>query len=295
MNDEGAAAAPPHRHTVATQDDQQSVARWALSYAQLGWSVVPAAIASKRALVPWKPWQQTPADLDQVRAWWHRWPRANVAVITGRVSNLVVLDLDTRHDGWASLAKLEATYGAVPDAATVETPSGGLHLYLRHPGGRVANSAGRLGDGLDTRGDGGLALAPPSRRYGGAYAWAVGGPETIPAMPEWLHELVRRRFTPPPPPARPAILGGTPRELARFQGLLDHLAAARAPVGRGKNKIPGDRNARLFWCACRLAELLAEGAPPGWAELLVQAGVAVDLDEREARATVASGLGQAFR
>lgn len=42
------------------------------------------------------------------------------------------------------------------------TGSGGTHHYFRHPGGKVGNSAGTLGEGLDIRGDGGYVVAPPS-------------------------------------------------------------------------------------------------------------------------------------
>jgi hypothetical protein len=50
------------------------------------------------------------------------------------------------------------------------------------------------------------------------------------------------------------------------------------------------RNNRLFWCACRLRELLAEGAPPAWIELLVEAGIATGLGEAEVRKTIKSAL-----
>jgi hypothetical protein len=152
----------------------------ALAYCAAGWSVVPARVTGKRALVTWKPWQQTAPDPTQLRIWWRRWPRANLAVITGRVSGVVVIDVDPRHGGLDSLAELEATSGRSPRAAVVETPSGGTHLYLAHPGWRVPNSQGRLGPGLDVRGDGGLALLPPSCRHGDAYRWEVGGPDTVP-------------------------------------------------------------------------------------------------------------------
>ena len=34
-----------------------------------------------------------------VEAWWRRWPDANVGVVTGRVSGIVVLDVDPRSGG----------------------------------------------------------------------------------------------------------------------------------------------------------------------------------------------------
>jgi Bifunctional DNA primase/polymerase, N-terminal len=259
----------------------------ALAYCEAGWSVIPARATGKRALVPWKCWQQTAPDPTQLAIWWRRWPRANVAVITGWVSGVIVVDVDPAHGGFDTLAALEAAHGRLPHAAVVETPSGGRHLYLAHPGGRIPNSAGQLGPGLDVRGDGGLALLPPSRRHGAAYRWVgLGGPATVPAMPAAWVELLR----PPVPPERStpqrgARPSGHPRDLARMHGLLDQLA--QAPQG--------ERNNRLHWCACRLRELLDQGAPQAWVELLVRAGVAAGLGEQECRRTVASGLKAAPR
>ena len=36
-----------------------------------------------------------PAGPEQVRRWWRRWPEANVGVVTGAVSGLVVLSIDS--------------------------------------------------------------------------------------------------------------------------------------------------------------------------------------------------------
>src|SRR2546426_3381136 len=53
------------------------------------------------------------------------------------------------------------------------TGGGGLHFYFRWPGFAVSNSAGKLGGGLDVRGNGGQVVAPGSRHKSGAiYAWA---------------------------------------------------------------------------------------------------------------------------
>lgn len=163
----------------------------ALAYCAAGWSVIPCRVTGKRSLVRWKLWQQTAPDPEQLVIWWRRWPRANLAAITGRVSGVVVVDVDPRHGGDHALAELERQHGDLPWLAVVETPSGGWHVYLRHPGGRVANSVGRIGVGVDVRGDGGIALLPPSRRLDGAYRWAVGGPATVPELPAAWVELVR--------------------------------------------------------------------------------------------------------
>ena len=54
----------------------------------------------------------------------------------------------------------------------------------------IRNSAGRLGDGLDIRGDGGYTILPPSiHPTGKTYDWSVDGyPGEVPLAnaPEWL-------------------------------------------------------------------------------------------------------------
>jgi hypothetical protein len=259
----------------------------ALVYCRHGWSAVPVAVTGKWALVRWRVWQQARPDPDQLATWWQRWPAANVGVITGPVSGLVVLDVDPPHGGGAALAKLEATHGDLPRSAVVETPSGGWHVYLQWPGFKVANSAGRLGPGLDVRGQGGLVLAPPSRRSLGAYRWAAGGPATVPAIPAAWRELLRPRQSKPAPAAGPALLLDEGRDAARLAGLLRALQCA--PEGQHNNVV--------YWAACRLREMLNQGAPESWVEVLIEAGIRIGTVQdaswrRAVRATVASALGR---
>jgi hypothetical protein len=142
---------------------------------------------------------------------------------------------------------------------------------------------------LDVRGDGGLVLLPPSRRADGTYFWTAGGPATMPPVPAAWVELLRPAprqavacTRTAPGAARPP--GGS-LDAARLAGLLRTLQ--RTPEGR--------RNGMLFWCGCRLAEMLDQGAPEAWVEVLVRAGVATGLGEHEARGTVQSGLRTAVR
>jgi hypothetical protein len=115
-------------------------------------------------------------DPDQIRRWWQGYPHWNVGIATGKASGIIVVDVDPRHGGDDTLAVSEAKYSKLPDAPTVLTGGGGLHIYFRYPDGvaRVANSAGALGLGLDIRGDGGYVIAPPSiHESGNAYCWEI--------------------------------------------------------------------------------------------------------------------------
>jgi hypothetical protein len=132
---------------------------------------------------------------DTIKQWWRSMPYANIGLVTGAVSGVIVLDVDVRHGGDLSLSKLEQQHGALPVTWRFLTGGGGEHILFRHPGGNVPNSAGKLGSGLDVRGDGGYIVAPPSRHISGNY-YAVSeqhAPSTVPlaAAPPWLIELVQ--------------------------------------------------------------------------------------------------------
>jgi Bifunctional DNA primase/polymerase, N-terminal len=259
--------------------DGMTALEWALAYERHGLSVAPAPVVGKRALVRWRPWQQTRPDPDQLRIWWRRWPKANVAIICGRISDLVVVDIDPAHGGLGTLAAMEIDHQLLDRSATVLTPSGGRHYWFRHPGGRLSNSnkaiRDRYGAGVDIRGDGGLVLAPPSVRLTGAYRWRVGGPATIPPIPGWLVELLRPR----PAERRRVETHGAPTT-GRLAGLERQV----------RNATEGNRNQMLYWAGCRLREM---GAPKDWAEALEQAAVDAGLSRSEASGTLTSALGRA--
>ena len=99
-------------------------------------------------------------DLAQITAWWCGNPSYNVAVATGPVSKVFVLDVDGP-DAEASLRKLEAQHGALPETVESITPRG-RHIFFRCENGVVRNSAGAIAPGLDIRGDGGYVVLPPS-------------------------------------------------------------------------------------------------------------------------------------
>jgi hypothetical protein len=163
----------------------------ALAYAARGWPVVPIEARGKRPLVAWLDLQSRVASPEEIDAWYRRWPDANVGIVTGITAGLVVLDVDARHAGTASLAALESERGALPRTVEATTGGGGRHFYFAHPGGRVPNRVA-LEPGIDLRGDGGCVVAPPSvHPSGNRYAWASDrGPGETPLapLPSWLRQ-----------------------------------------------------------------------------------------------------------
>lgn len=142
------------------------------------WSVIPLHPQKKKAMVKWRPFARRLPTEDEVRDWWERYPKANVGVVTGAVSGIVVVDIDPDKGGDA-----EAWQQANPTALTSQTGRGGMHFYYLYPPNVpvVRNSAGKIAPGVDVRGDGGYVAAPPSKHpNGNNYAWIENGRPAAP-------------------------------------------------------------------------------------------------------------------
>lgn len=107
-------------------------------------------------------------DLDKIAEWWNRWPDANVAIATGEISGIVVVDVDGPEG-----ERSAAMYGLSPDGTMSVRTGNGFHLYYRYPDFPVKNSVRKIAPGLDIRGDGGYVVAPPSvHQSGRVYEWS---------------------------------------------------------------------------------------------------------------------------
>jgi hypothetical protein len=180
----------------------------ALALAARGWHVFPCLAGNKRPLTL-HGFQDATTDETMLRSWWAGWPDANVAVRTGAASNLLVLDVDGEQ-GRSSLTDLEATHGELSATLVCETPRG-RHHYFAHSGGHIQNTAGKLGAGLDTRGDGGYVVVPPSTHSGKTYRWLCDLDTTPLAQPPaWLLDLLSD--TPRAPKQDTALSAGDPNE-----------------------------------------------------------------------------------
>lgn len=138
-------------------------------------------------------------DTALIQRWWKRWPTANIAIVTGATSGVVVLDEDSYKGGDASRHDLEQTYTPLPETIQQLTGGGGMQFFFAHPGTHVKNSVRHLGPGLDMRGDGGYVIAPPSLHASGKrYAWELShDPEdtALAPFPDWLMALCQESAT----------------------------------------------------------------------------------------------------
>jgi hypothetical protein len=223
------------------------IADWAIAYVErIGWPVFPAhsirsdgrcscmyAACHSPGKHPRTPQGVCDAtlDVDQIIAWWRRWPTANIGLAGGR---WWALDVDGI-DGENQLAALLAARGPLPECPIAITGSGGYHMFFASDS-RVGNRV-RFVAGLDTRSAGGYVIAAPSNHASGRrYTWLKPPRKVLPAAPEWIVELVSRKSTtiPAPPPVPPPT--DAMRRASRYLAALEpsisgqggHLALWRA-------------------------------------------------------------------
>ncbi|OHX05198.1 bifunctional DNA primase/polymerase [Micromonospora sp. WMMB235] len=216
-------------------------------------------------------------------------PRGQLALRTGTAAGLVVVDVDPTHGGADTLARLIGA-GLTPPTARVLTGSGGLHLYYRHPGGRVPCSQGKpgqgLGPGIDVKADGGYVVLPPSihPRTGRPYRWVSG--QTVREMPPALLTACTR----PPTPPVPAVTGPTRLREAGGISHPDRLLAAL--LDRVTSAAEGTRRTTLYGAARGVARMVAAGAidPADAITALTNAGHQAEQTDRDIRAAIRGGF-----
>jgi hypothetical protein len=121
-----------------------------------------------------------------------RFPRAAVGIVTGAVSGLVVIDIDSDDPAvWAMVIEI---FGDTP--LKIRTPSGGLHLYYRWNDEQSRNLRTELP--VDVKGTGGQVAAPPSVRLTGthaskAYTFHAGSWDDLARLPRIRPGALERR------------------------------------------------------------------------------------------------------
>lgn len=164
----------------------------ALRFAAAGLSVMPLGSITKNSkgvkdikfLGSWKKFQTRSAVPEEIK----KWSATNLGIITGPISDLLVLDLDSYKPGYdRELVKSLS----LPITPTVQTASGGKQFYFKWPKGvEIRNDVciGHAGSGIDVRAEGGMVIAPPSKTSYGEYAWIIDpfGTPLAPVPPKLL-------------------------------------------------------------------------------------------------------------
>ncbi len=132
--------------------------------------MVPLEPGGKRPIL--KDWvEKATSDASVIAEWAERWPNANAGAVMG--DGLFALDVDPKNGGDRTLAALLVKHGPLPQTVQQRTPSGGTH-YVFKSASAITNSAGKLGKGLDIRGEGGQIVVSPSSTPAGFYRWVPG-------------------------------------------------------------------------------------------------------------------------
>ena len=242
---------------IQTREEREAVKAAALEYLAAGLSVLPIHIGEKLAdKLPqgkWEKWQTERATPEQVTKWapWGSYA-LGVGILGGRISgNMWILDFDLEaeelYPAWRAL--LAAEYpglAAALEGAPVGRTGKGYHVYLRLPEARhnetlaayyaEVDGKPKVQKLIETRGEGGYVVAPPSPHPSGArYQW-LRPLEAIPTLSLELEEQLlaacrsfdRREATHKPtaplpdtrPDARPAGAHGDKPTLEELREML---------------------------------------------------------------------------
>ncbi len=149
---------------------------------QKAWSVFPIKSGDKipliREVVPYR--SRLPSE-EEIIDWWTQWPNANIGLITGKLSNVSVLDVDREdHD---DLTSPLAEHGDLPSTLISKTGSGGKHyIYAYSP---FADGIKDLRPNINVKSEGGYIVLPPSlHKSGNRYEWL--NKESITKFPDHL-------------------------------------------------------------------------------------------------------------
>ncbi|WP_312490154.1 bifunctional DNA primase/polymerase [Sphingomonas sp.] len=248
---------------------------------ELGFSVFPVLYGDKKPALPWKAFQTSRASAEDIDLW--DAGEFNVGIACGRISNLLVVDVDS-----SEAQALYDTFDA-PCTPTVKTARG-RHYYFQMPAGELRNRAHIGSVALDVRGEGGYVVGPGSRHPDGAiYEWEVS-PHDCPlaSLPANLTKLLSKSNTEPARNEGTALALRPAANGNRFSAWIgEALEQGLLQISQAQS---GERNDTLnrvsFVIATEVAAAKLDWLP--FAEKLLHAARNIGLPEDEARGTIAS-------
>ncbi len=172
-------------------------------------------------------------------------PSGGYGIQTGAFNGIFVVDLDRKNDKDGIAALLELAAGRpIPDTLGVHTPSGGVHLYFRLPGGAsIPTSHSVLAPGVDIQGEGSFVVGPGSpHKSGGIYTEEPG---ELADPPDWLLQLIAAHAKPPaPPPSEHRVIDPESAEGVRA------VAWAKAYLAKAEPAVEGQGGSNVFFAVC---------------------------------------------
>ena len=161
----------------------------ALSCIEKGFAVIPVG-KNRRPLT--KNWTTKFAlTAHDVNKLFDSRPGAQVGIVTGRPSGIVVIDLDNK-GGQVAAANLQLLMDeGWPKTMAVRTQTGGLHLYYQAPSLPI-KSVSAWRPGIDIRAEGGQVVAPGSKGESGDYELLTNGVDPQKLPPELADDLPQK-------------------------------------------------------------------------------------------------------
>lgn len=157
---------------------------WNAAYelADLGFSIIP--LKGKKPAVPWEKYQKEPATREQLEKWEDEFPHDNIGLVTGKVSGVIVVDVDSKEG--IDFCKENGIISPI-----YQKTGKGFHLFFKAPDQPIQNKV-RFGPGVDLRAEGGQVVIAPSVHFdtGKKYELIISKGATWDDLPEldekWL-------------------------------------------------------------------------------------------------------------
>lgn len=122
------------------------------------YSVFPTG-KNKIPLVPWIQFQKRFPTEQEIEDWWTKWPEAQIGIVTGKISDLTVVDVENGGD----------TTFLPQETTIVRTGGKGFHYFFTYCEG--IKNATRIRDLTDIRSEGGYVVSPYSTSDKGPYEY----------------------------------------------------------------------------------------------------------------------------
>jgi hypothetical protein len=226
----------------------------ALKYVALGWPVFPLAEGAKVPMKDSDGFKSASLDQAKIAVWQAQHPHNNIAAATGIASGIFVVDLDPGSGADMTVRKLASQGKHFPSTVQARTPRDGRHLYYAYDRRATITKAHSLGRGIDTRGDGGYIVLPPSwwRETQSGYRWVVPprGPALAP-LPAWAIAALS-----PPPPRK---VEHKPADLSDLTGYRRQAFADLDETVRRIARLQDGRHEAPFKAAALLGKYVHHG------------------------------------
>lgn len=155
----------------------------ALAYRKFGWSVIPihtlvkgkctcgnedCATPGKHPRIKWSEFAKRLPSVKEINEWFSdAFVGSNIGVVTGSVSDIIVVDCDGKEGVISAKHKLNLPFPTL----VALTGGGGFHIFYKTNGNLVASKIGLLPN-VDIKAERGFVVLPPSIHISGYnYRW----------------------------------------------------------------------------------------------------------------------------